>query len=485
SQPASQPIEMKKCRTSARILLVGAGVSGIAAATRLLQNNFCNVQILEAENRIGGRIYTIPFGDNVIDMGAQWCHGQERNSVYQMVKDRDLVDITGDFFSGTRLVRSNKEMIPLELGEKLFSIAQTSMPMGSTAVEESVGDYLAEHYWREVESQLPEVDRTVATEVLECFSRHESSVLASEDLFEVSGRLHVEYDKCGGDQLLNWGDKGYARFLRLLMKVSEDEPEGLGLLENCVRLGKKVVKIEFVDPDKVRVQCEDGDDFNVDHVICTVSLGVLKEQHDRLFIPPLPPAKVNAIRSLQLGTVDKMFLEFEEQPFPDDFVGFYCVWREEELKELRGSEFAWLEGISAIHKIKHQPRLLLVWVGGAHGRRAELLEGKEVLKGLHWLFCKFLTFEIPSPQRFSRSKWFCNPNFRGSYSYRTTRADELETGPEDLASPVMGVDGYPRLLFAGEAASPTHFSTVHGAMETGFREADRLIEHYASCAMNS
>ncbi|XP_017028056.1 spermine oxidase [Drosophila kikkawai] len=472
---------MKKCRASSRILVIGAGVSGIAAATRLLQNNFGNVQILEAENRIGGRIYTVPFGDNVIDLGAQWCYGQHRNSVYEMVKDTDFMDFTGDFFSGVRMVRSNKEVIPLELGQKLYGIAAMSMPKESTAVEESVGSHLAEHYWQEIKSQLPEVESAVAAEALEFFSRHESSILGSDNLFDVSGRLHLELDKCSGDQLINWRDKGFAGFLRLLMKVSEDEPTELGVLEGCVRLGKKAVKIELVDSDQVRVVCEDGDVFNVDHVICTASLGVLQEQHERLFNPPLSPAKVKAIQSLQLGTVDKLFLEFKEQPFPDDFVGFFCLWREEEVKELRCSEFAWLEGITGIHKIKHQPRLLLVWIGGLHGRRVELLTDNIVLSGLQWLFGKFLSFEVPPPDRFLRSKWFSNPNFRGSYSYRTMRADELDTGPSDLALPVMGTTGHPRLLFAGEATSQRHFSTVHGATEAGFREADRLIEYYSSC----
>lgn len=55
-----------------KIVIIGAGVSGIAAATRLISNGFSHVTILEAENRIGGRIHTVPFGSNVVDMGAQW-----------------------------------------------------------------------------------------------------------------------------------------------------------------------------------------------------------------------------------------------------------------------------------------------------------------------------------------------------------------------------------------------------------------------------
>lgn len=55
-----------------KIVIIGAGASGVAAATKLLANGFKHVQILEASNRLGGRINTIPFGANVVDMGAQW-----------------------------------------------------------------------------------------------------------------------------------------------------------------------------------------------------------------------------------------------------------------------------------------------------------------------------------------------------------------------------------------------------------------------------
>lgn len=57
---------------NARVIVVGAGISGISAASKLIENGFKNLTILEAENRIGGRVCTVPFGDNVLDLGAQW-----------------------------------------------------------------------------------------------------------------------------------------------------------------------------------------------------------------------------------------------------------------------------------------------------------------------------------------------------------------------------------------------------------------------------
>lgn len=55
-----------------QIIIIGAGVSGVAAATKLISNGFKKVTILEGGDRIGGRVYTIPYGANVLDIGAQW-----------------------------------------------------------------------------------------------------------------------------------------------------------------------------------------------------------------------------------------------------------------------------------------------------------------------------------------------------------------------------------------------------------------------------
>lgn len=55
-----------------RIIVIGAGAAGVAATTKLLDAGFRNILLLEAENRIGGRINTIDYGENVLDMGAQW-----------------------------------------------------------------------------------------------------------------------------------------------------------------------------------------------------------------------------------------------------------------------------------------------------------------------------------------------------------------------------------------------------------------------------
>lgn len=105
------------------VIIVGAGASGIAAATKLYENGFQNLTILEAQNRIGGRVHTVPFGDNVLDMGAQWCHGEVGNVIYEMAKNLDLLQTTKGPSDGFEYRYSNGETADKSLTSKLEKLA--------------------------------------------------------------------------------------------------------------------------------------------------------------------------------------------------------------------------------------------------------------------------------------------------------------------------------------------------------------------------
>lgn len=79
----------------------------------------------------------------------------------------------------------------------------------------------------------------------------------------------------------------------------------------------------------VVVECEDCEVIPADHVIVTVSLGVLKRQYTSFFRPGLPMEKVAAIHRLGIGTTDKIFLEFEEPFWGPDCNSLQFVWEEE------------------------------------------------------------------------------------------------------------------------------------------------------------
>lgn len=105
-----------------KIIIIGAGASGYAAACKLLENGFNNITILEAENRIGGRIDSVHFGDAIVDLGAQWCHGETKNTVYEMVKDFNLIQHSICNYKDFLFVDSEGDFIDSKVSNKLIDL---------------------------------------------------------------------------------------------------------------------------------------------------------------------------------------------------------------------------------------------------------------------------------------------------------------------------------------------------------------------------
>ncbi|XP_011290450.1 spermine oxidase [Musca domestica] len=491
-----------------KIVIIGSGASGIACATKLLDYGFENVIIVEAESRIGGRIHTIPFADNVIDLGAQWCHGEKDNMVYELAHKHDLLESTGDVYESYQCVRSNREVVPEDVSQRLKDIVNDSLVTRQMELRNcngSLGSYLNNKFYEALRRpENSDIDMAIAKEFFENYKKFENSVEASDTLDDVSGKGYLEYWECEGDILLNWKDKGYVEFLRLLMKSREVKKEW-GILEKRILLNKQVARIEWNRNDCcVQIRCVDGDSFVADHVILTVSLGVLKEQQLKLFEPKLPVEKQRAIDGLAFGTVNKIFIEFPQQFWPDKWTGFTMLWRDEDIQEIRSTSRAWLEDVFGFYCDHNQPRLLSGWIIGANGRHMETLPEDEILDGCMFLFRKFLQWDIPEPSNFRVSKWYTNENFRGSYSFRSMYTEEVGTSARELAQPLSVVTTKPVLngeptveplynqsrcdkpivQFAGEATSDHYFSTVHGAVEAGWREATRLADFYGMLRKN-
>ena len=92
----------------------------------------------------------------------------------------------------------------------------------------------------------------------------------------------------------------------------------------------------------------------------------------------------------------------------------------------------------------------------------------EVMEGVRRLLEEFIIPCVPglsAPVRCHVTPWGSCPRFRGSYSYLTPATPPAT--PSVLATPLG------RLLMAGEATHDNYFGTVHGALETGWREAER------------
>src|SRR5204862_8083393 len=68
------------------VAIVGAGAAGIGAARRLVDSGAVSVLVLEARDRIGGRVNTIEPAGFPLDRGAEWLHSADRNPLSPIAK---------------------------------------------------------------------------------------------------------------------------------------------------------------------------------------------------------------------------------------------------------------------------------------------------------------------------------------------------------------------------------------------------------------
>lgn len=202
-------------------------------------------------------------------------------------------------------------------------------------------------------------------------------------------------------------------------------------------------------------------------------------RHLQLFDPPLSTPKRNAIIGYSIGTVNKIYLEFTKPFWNKSWLGFSLLWTAEDLQILKNTKDQWLTDIFGFFPVDYQPNILCGWISGPNARYMETLSNDEIRRSVTWLLRKFYkTHDVPDPLNVLTTAWYSNPNFRGCYTFHSVTTDNLKVKPSDLAQPIVNSIGVPAVLFAGEATHDHYFSTVHGAVETGWREAKRLKEFY-------
>ncbi|XP_031842850.1 uncharacterized protein LOC116431479 [Nomia melanderi] len=473
--------------TGPKIVIVGAGAAGIAAAARLLANGLGNVTILEGKDRIGGRIHTVEFSDNVVELGAQWVHGEQGNVVFDLAFPQKLLDSSRCFndVNAHVFVNAKGEVLPQKEAAEVLKIYYDISEHMSDDVHNanSYGEYFVKQFYNIFEKN-PFTSRDRAEQFLDWMEKFDNSIQCSDSWFDVSAKGITEYWTCEGDLILNWKYHGYKTLFNLLSKLSSTK-HVLPIMEK-VEFNKDVCSIDYTSNNNIIVKTKDGSKYTASHVIFTASLGVLKEKHDTMFTPSLPQYKQHAIKGLSIGTVNKIFLEFPHRWWPEDCAGFSLIWSKEDKEgflKSHGQECEWLCDVFALIAVDYQPRVLCAWIAGKHAKHLELVSDSDVSDGLQLLLETFLekSYNIPKFDQMLRSSWYTDEHFRGCYSFRSKTTEKLNVEAKDLAKPILAADGKPSILFAGEATHDHYYSTVHGAVETGFREADRIIDFHRTC----
>ena len=416
---------------------MGAGIAGLAAARRLAGEGF-GVVVLEGRGRIGGRIWTDRSLEVPVDLGAAWIHGISRNPLMDLVRDGGIQTARTRFaalalYDVDGRLLNDQEMDEVEAQvEEIFGALMKCK-------KEALGD-------RSVGAVLAEL--LAAGDLGGVLGRGINWRLASE----IGVQLGVDLDGLslqafGEDESFNGPDVvfpgGYDQ-------IAAQLAAGLD-----IRLNYIVRRIDC-GADGVEIITDQGS-VRASRAVVTLPLGVL-QNGDVEFSPALPPAKQDAIRRLQMGTMNKIALRFEERFWPE--------WPHYMGRLAEGDEAVVEWWNMAVYS--DQP-VLLALSSGAQARDMERLPEGEVVERLMFDLRHTFGGDIAPPVAAVSTRWHGDPFARGAYSHVPPGAamadyDALATSVED------------RLFFAGEATSRQYPGTVHGALLSGRREAQRIVD---------
>jgi monoamine oxidase len=276
------------------VLVIGAGIAGLAAAQHVVgAGRSCAV--LEARDRVGGRIWTSgAWSDLPVELGASWIHGTDGNPVYDEINRLGLATTAFDVgsFEGVGSAQYYApDGTPLDADEIDARVKAVVAALERTAGDDGAG----RQSMRAALDALPaELRRqSLQTEVAAALTDYAADFGATPEDLALSAL--DEDDSYGGPQRVLPGGYG-----QLTQRLADDLP---------VRLATRVTAVSLRDRDHVLVDTDSGQ-WRASQVIVTVPLGVLKSGAVR-FDPPLPAAHATAIERIGTGRYEKLVLRFD------------------------------------------------------------------------------------------------------------------------------------------------------------------------------
>lgn len=392
-----------------KILIIGAGAAGLYAG-HLLKSNNIDFLILEASDRIGGRLGKISgFADFPLDAGAQWLHGK-KSILGDLVKEKNIA-VTED---NSNLSYWFQNEIRTSLPRKIINYFEGNMLPDISFEQYALDQGFGSDYKCIVEA-------------------------IAGDLGADASRISAYWSN---EEFKNWssGETDYKFRATLYDLINEHIAEAL---KDTILLNSPINRMDY-GGDSVKVYDKNGQEHTADKVIITVPISILKEE-SIAFNPPLSKEKTAAFQKIGMDAGMKVFLKFKTTFYPENILGGkICAAYANEKSGKTGSDnvlLAYIMGEQAefLSQLKNDAELL-----------------KLLLQELDEMFDGQASLQF---QKAHVEDWYKRPYIKGAYSYSTPGIGNART---ISAEPVQN-----KLFFAGEAMHTNgHHQTVHGAMET-------------------
>lgn len=428
---ALSTVELKAQPKGKKVIVIGAGIAGIAAA-RSLKSSGYDVVILEGRDRIGGRIWTDRSLGVPVDLGASWIHKSSANHpIEKLAREFRIPIVESDYDSSYKYDMDGKliaDDVAAELIEKSDSIIKRSLRI---ADEEERNPAQTIQLIAKGEN-LSAVERRFLD-----WRIYDREAEEGEDFGKFSLE-DGEADSFGEDEWLF--PNGYDAIPQRLA-------DGLDIRRSTI-----VNRINTIG-SKVKVETTQGN-FEGDFALVSVPVGVLAKGSIE-FNPGLSAEKKSAIAQLGMGVLNKTVLQFTKSFWPTDreFLAY--------VGEKKGYYPAFLNMMTL-----NKTPALLSFTAGTFARSLETQSDNEVKSQIMSVLRKIFGNGIPDPVAFQRTRWNTDLFSFGSYSY-------LKPGGDPSARAVLSRRAG-NILFAGEATSSDYPSTVHGAYLSGLRAATEI-----------
>jgi lysine-specific histone demethylase 1B len=400
-----------------KVIIIGAGAAGLYAGY-ILKSKGIDFQILEASANYGGRLAKLTgFANFPIDSGAQWLHGKN-NILGDLIKKSKtkitLDDSTLKYWFNNQLVNSLPQNTDIFEGDELPDISYQDY-----ALQKGLGieyKYIVENIAG---------DQGAAASRLSVFGNN----------------LDEENWNSGDDDF-----KFQETFFDLI------DTQIASQINDKILLNTIISKIDY-SQSEIIITDSNNNIFNANKVIITVPVSVLKSG-DIQFIPALPNEKTTAFSKIGMDAGMKVFLKFSNKFFDQNIIGgeICAAYADESIGKIQNDNIllAFIMGEQAEY---------LTTLGSDTAITAALLQELDLMYNGQ-ASASFIASNVQN--------WTTNPFVKGAYSYSTVGMGDARK----IATQALGK----KLYFAGEAMNTNgHHQTVHGAIETGYREVINIL----------